>query len=330
MKPCYTVAIVGGGLTGIMAARILREKGMEDVILIEKNSSVGGRMATCLIEPGIVDYGAQFFTARSPILQSYVSKWLQANWIKRWFGNTYPRYTSTTGMNSLAKHLAMGIETKLNTRVNSIDEKEEGFILSFESGESLQARSVILTAPAPQTEMMLYKGRVTLNENVMSTLSSIHFQPSLVALLTLNRPSRIPATGHLDKNLPEEIERIVDHQKKAISSSPTISVYMKPEWSLKAYNEKDEVLLKQILQLTEGYIEPDSIQTLQLKRWKYSEAIQPVRMPYLLASLSHPLFIAGDAFLFPDDPAGRTRIESAFLSGLAVGEELYQHLQKRN
>ncbi|WP_406688061.1 NAD(P)-binding protein, partial [Rossellomorea vietnamensis] len=42
----YEVIIIGGGLSGIMAARTLMENGVKDILIVEKSKSVGGRLAT--------------------------------------------------------------------------------------------------------------------------------------------------------------------------------------------------------------------------------------------------------------------------------------------
>ena len=75
------IVIVGAGLTGIMAARTLTDKGYE-VLLIDKGKSVGGRMATRRIGGGKVDHGAQFFTVRTERFQSEVDQWLSQGFIK--------------------------------------------------------------------------------------------------------------------------------------------------------------------------------------------------------------------------------------------------------
>lgn len=69
------VVIIGGGLTGVMAARTLKENGVDDVLVIEKGKSLGGRMATRRIGEGRVDHGAQFFTVRTKHFQSFVEEW---------------------------------------------------------------------------------------------------------------------------------------------------------------------------------------------------------------------------------------------------------------
>ena len=85
------VIIIGGGLSGIMAARTLLNKGIKDILIVEKSRSVGGRLATRRIDKGKADHGAQFFTVRSSELQKDVERWLEAGWVKRWFGTPYPR-----------------------------------------------------------------------------------------------------------------------------------------------------------------------------------------------------------------------------------------------
>ena len=53
------VLIVGAGMTGLMAAQVLRS--ISSVLLLDKREQVGGRMITLPIGPGLADLGAQFF-----------------------------------------------------------------------------------------------------------------------------------------------------------------------------------------------------------------------------------------------------------------------------
>ncbi|MBE0566903.1 MAG: NAD(P)-binding protein [Krumholzibacteria bacterium] len=57
------VLVVGAGMSGLMAAQTLTDQGVR-VLVLEKDSSVGGRLATRRIGGGRADQGAQFFTAR--------------------------------------------------------------------------------------------------------------------------------------------------------------------------------------------------------------------------------------------------------------------------
>jgi hypothetical protein len=78
------VLIVGAGMSGLMAAQTLRERG-HSVQLIERGRSVGGRLATRRVgDGGLADHGAQFFTVRSDTLQSYVDRWLAQALVYVW------------------------------------------------------------------------------------------------------------------------------------------------------------------------------------------------------------------------------------------------------
>ena len=57
------VAVIGAGVAGLACARTLMQAGHE-VTVFEKESGVGGRMASLQTDYGSFDHGAQFFTVR--------------------------------------------------------------------------------------------------------------------------------------------------------------------------------------------------------------------------------------------------------------------------
>lgn len=316
------VIIVGGGLAGIMAANTLKEAGITDVLIVEKSKSVGGRLATRRIEEGKVDHGCQFFTSFTEPFQKYALIWQKNGWIKKWFGGTHPRYFSVYGMNSLAKMLAEGLNTKLNTKVLSVHEEEHGFKLITDQ-EELQAKAMILTAPMPQTIELMRAGNIQLQNSIKEEIEAIQFSPCIVAIAQLDQPSNLAALGYADSKLPDGIERIVDNQKKGISSIPILSIYMTSEWSKENFAGEDQQLLATILEkLKDKYLNGTQVVFAQVGKWRYSEVSNVVRKPFLNAELSQPLIFAGDAFLNPKDPATRARVESAALSGIAAGKEM--------
>ncbi|MFN9945496.1 MAG: FAD-dependent oxidoreductase [Planctomycetota bacterium] len=60
-----SVAVVGGGIAGLAAARALQHAGVRATVF-DKGRSAGGRAATRRREPHQFDHGAQFFTVRTP------------------------------------------------------------------------------------------------------------------------------------------------------------------------------------------------------------------------------------------------------------------------
>ncbi|MEW9672232.1 NAD(P)/FAD-dependent oxidoreductase [Ammoniphilus sp. 3BR4] len=320
------IIVVGGGLAGIMAASTLQEKGIKDILIVEEGSVIGGRMATKGIGKGRFDYGAQFFTVRSPRLQLQAEEWLGKGWIKRWFGDAYPRYTSMDGMQSLAAKLAEGLPLRLETKVKAVREARDGLEVELESREKLLADGVILTPPAPSTQVILRNGGISFQQGDLPLLLEQKFNPCFVALLQYSKSTKLEYPGHLDQGITAEIERIVDHEKKGISPVAAVSVYMTGEWSRANFEKTDEQILDSILEVAGSHLAMEGPIEKQLMRWNYAEAVHIARKPFLDGGLSHPLLIAGDAYLSKEDPAGRTRLESAFLSGVSAGEEMGKKL----
>lgn len=58
----HRVAVVGAGIAGVTCAQVLTDAGHE-VVIIERNAEVGGRMRTWHVDGLQCDYGAPFFTA---------------------------------------------------------------------------------------------------------------------------------------------------------------------------------------------------------------------------------------------------------------------------
>lgn len=318
------IVIIGAGLSGLTAAKVLKEQGFSDVLLLDKGRSAGGRLATRRIGKGKADHGAQFFTVRTEALKEEAALWLEQGWIKKWFGDPYPRYTGVEGMNSLAKKLAEQFDVKTETKVIRIQEAENGYVLVTEEGGKIRSEALIMTTPAPQAIELLEESGVDPGDR----LKSIKFNPSFVALVTLKESLIIGDEGHIDQSLPDGLERIADHSLKGISAEPIASIYMTGEWSRNWYDQPSEEVIAEILKRAEPFVHPENIAAVQLKRWRFAEAVRPIYQPFIELENKHPLLIAGDAFLHQDDPAGRTRFESAFLSGKAAAEALAERLKK--
>ncbi|WLR57877.1 NAD(P)/FAD-dependent oxidoreductase [Guptibacillus hwajinpoensis] len=324
------VAIVGGGIAGTLAARKLTEDGI-NVLVLDKSKSVGGRLATRRIGDGRADHGAQFFTVRTDQFQQFVDEWEQNQWISRWFGDKHARYKATNGMNQLVKNLASGVPHQLNSKVERIERAEEEYVVISEEGERVQASLVILTPPAPQTLQLLEASDVQLSDQSLQSLNQITFDPAIVGLLTLKKEeeTRLPPEGHKDSDLPDGIERVVDNREKGISDERIITVYGTPDFSKSFYHHEDEAVLSEMLKKIDHLLPLESLVSQQLKRWRYAQAVHVHNHPFLNVSDKEAIFVAGDAFLHENDQAGRTRIESAVLSGVAVAEEIKQLVKRK-
>lgn len=323
------VAIVGGGMTGILAARKLMNAGWS-VLVLDKSKSVGGRLATRRIGDGRADHGAQFFTVRTDTFQELVDEWETNRWVSKWFGEKHPRYKAVNGMNQLVKNLANGVPLQLVSKVERIERDEEKYVVFSEKGEQVKASAILFTPPAPQTLQLLESSKVSLSEEAVKALDEMTFDPALVGLLTLDgETAGLSPEGHIDSGLPDGIERIVDNQVKGISDEKIITIYATAAFSKAYYDQEDKSVLDRMLSKLGHVIPRAAISSQQLKRWRYAQAKHVHHHPFLQVSPHEAVYVAGDAFLHEGDPAEKTRVESAVLSGLSVAEELQQYLNEK-
>ncbi|TGB02707.1 NAD(P)/FAD-dependent oxidoreductase [Halobacillus salinus] len=309
----YEITIVGAGLAGLTAARRLSKQGRNQILLVDKSKSVGGRLATRRVANGKADHGAQFFTVRTDELEEDVNEWLNQGWIKPWFGEDHTRYTAVEGMNKLAKHLGDGFSSKLQSEV-SVIRKEEGYYqLEDLEGNVWQSEKVLLTMPAPQIVQLINQSSISIQPKVVKQLKAVKFEPTYVGIFHFKSGTTLPESGQLDHDLPDGMERIVDHQKKGISEDVIVTVYMTGDWSRRHFGE--DYVMGLMKEMAEPYLDWEDLESEQLKRWRYAQAKQVLREPYVDLTGDGTLVAAGDAFLRSNDPAGRTRFESAYLSG---------------
>ncbi len=316
----YSVTIIGAGLTGISAARKLQEQGVTDFIVVDKGKSVGGRLATRRVGDGKADHGAQFFTARTEELKTEVDHWLSKGWIKHWFGEKYPRYTSVNGMNQFAKELAEGLPVSLQTKVNKINEDAKGMILVDSIGNVWRSERVLITIPVPQVIELLKNSEVSISHGAVKLLKSITFTSTYVGIFEFENSTKLPDNGHIHEELPDGVERIVDHKKKGISEDTIVCVYMTGDWSRRHFGE--DYVMSLIKEKAGKYLDWADLKSEQLKKWRYAQANQTVNEPYVDLNDNGRFIVAGDPFLREDDTAKRTRFESAYLSGNDAGDYL--------
>ncbi|GEN33822.1 NAD(P)/FAD-dependent oxidoreductase [Aneurinibacillus danicus] len=348
--PKQPIVIIGGGISGLMAARTLVEAGEEQVVVLDKGRSGGGRLATRRIGDVAFDHGAQYFTVRTSEFMAYVEEWKKNGWVTEWFGAPHVRYRADGGMNRLTRHLAEPLDICVRVRVTSVEAEPNGWLLHWVSEEqeyvpqtydevmpediydpgnkaNIRARALIVTAPPPQALYLLKQGGVQVDEEQASKLRAVSYLPCLAALLTLDGPSAVPAPGYIRAKDPDEpVQLVVDNYQKGISAKPALTVYACGKWSRAHFAQADEDILRQLLQEAQVWRGGSAIVDAQLKRWRFSlaETVYPGRF----AEVAHnaPLLVAGDSFISPKDEAQHARVESAVLSGIAAAKRLLELL----
>jgi predicted NAD/FAD-dependent oxidoreductase len=323
------ILIIGGGMSGLCASRVLTAAGRSTVV-IEKGRSVGGRMATRRLSHGACDHGAQFFTARSERFQALVSSAVDADVAALWSrsfarageeqstSDGYPRYRGNPSMNAFPKWLAQGQQVRLETTAISLGLESNCWRATTSSNEIFEATSVFLSAPIAQSLNLLDRGDTALPPGENRILRDFRYHPCFALMLLLEGPSAVPHPGGLypyGQDVSEPISWIADNSQKGVSPGfTTLTVHAGSRWSAERLEADPESVKQELIALANPWLGKGRVLESQLHRWRYSKPVKPFSAPFLRSSLTPSLYFIGDAF-------EGAKIEGAALSGWAAAED---------
>ncbi|MFT6051040.1 MAG: renalase [Halioglobus sp.] len=317
------IVIIGAGLAGLSAASELKKLGV-DVLIVDKGRGLGGRLAGRRIGDASFDHGAQFMTTRHPKFVEQVRQWMAAGVAQEWYSsfpgqaNSHARYRGVPTMTAIAKHLAIGLNVQLSTKVESIGISDGGWVTHLDNGHSITSGSLIITSPVPQTLDLLSCGNIQLSPYNASRLTRIQYESCIAVMATLDQPSIIQPPGALVID-SGPIAWISDNQQKGVSSIPAVTIHGSGDYSAKHFDEDRDEVAKQLIKAATPYLGAAVIE-YQVHGWRYSKPVVVDDRPCMLASESTdlpPLVLAGDAFAGP-------RVEGAVLSGWAAADCIAQ------
>jgi len=316
-----SVLVVGAGIAGLVCARTVAAAGVA-VRVLDKGRGVGGRMATRRAGDAVFDHGAQFFTCRDPAFASVVDELAGSGAARPWFrglltfgGGTVDdggnRYRGDPGMTAPAKTLAAGLDVRCAARVTAVSPEGPRWVAHLDDGSTEDATVVVLTAPVPQSLVLLDEGGVRLPRALRSRLDRIAYDPCLAVLATLTEPTTLPEPGAL-RPAEEPVAWITDNQRKGISPVPSVTIHAGPHTSRDLWHEPDEVVAGELIRSVRPLGVGAPLAT-DVVRWRFATPVDPLPERCVSTTAPLPLVFAGDAF-------GGPRVEGAALSGIAAGE----------
>lgn len=317
--------IIGGGLTGLIAATLLQRQGHR-VTVLDKGRGIGGRLATRRLTlgekiEGVFDYGTQYFSVKDPRFQVWVDEWLHQKVIKVWShgfeqpdGN--PRYCGVKGTRGIAKYLAKHLAVHTSTRVIKIN-REDQWQITTADHQSYRSKALVMTLPVPQSLTLLDTSSLVLPENLRQSLLKIKYYSCLAILALLEKPSKIPTPGGITPE-PESLVWLGDNHQKGISPHGyAVTIHASPEFSDTHWDDDDSEIAAQLFAAASEYLGSKIIK-YQVHRWRYS-------LPqtfYSQACAKLPQFslvLGGDAFV-------AAKLEGAVISGMAAAKFINQQL----
>jgi len=319
------VAVIGAGLSGLVCARNLVDRGYQ-VRVFDKARGPGGRMSTRRAGAWRFDHGAQYFTARDPRFVRAIESWQQVGLVERWEGITAvldrasiavkddatERFVGVPGMNAVCRHLADGLEVSYRTRVESLELMNGRWRIVEDGGAELgRFDGVVISAPAPQTARLL--GNVA--PDLADRAGRAKMAPCWAVMAGFPAALATGFDGAFVDNSPLSwVSR--NASKPGRPDGEGWILHASPEWSqhhLEVEHETAAGLLLKAFAEALGGLDASPVH-LEAHRWRYALPIEPLREACLF---SPELRLAACG-----DWCGGPRVEGAFLSGWSAAESL--------
>lgn len=301
------IGIIGAGLAGLTAARILADAG-HSVWLFDKARGPGGRMSTRRVETlqgmAFFDHGAQYFTVRDPGFADAVARWEAAGVAARWEAPGENAWVGAPGMNAIIKAEAADHDVRWNCRIERIERIGETWRLGHAEGEQ-DFDAVIVAVPAEQVAPLLAAHAPDWAALAETTVS----QPCWTVMAAF--AERVDFAADCLRQTGAIGWAARNSAKPGRSGPECWVVQGSPQWSATHLEEEaDTVIAALLAELAHatGSTLPETL-VVQAHRWRY--ALSGAAGRTMLWDEGSRLGVSGDWLIGP-------RIESAWASGRAL------------
>lgn len=281
-----TVVVVGAGIAGLACARELVGAGVPARVL-ERDTQVGGRLASEWLGGRWVDTGAAYLTADDPAFLGRLQSWRIAGLARPWtdtfrgqHGLPTLRWAAPAGLRSLADDLARGLDVTLGTDVTALP----------------GAQAVVLAMPGPQA--LRIAGGAVGREQAWSP----------VAAAVLTYPERVWPDFHgVFVNDHPVIATVCDDGDRRGDRAPVLVAHSTAAYARQGGGGAE--IAKAVGDVLGIAAAPE----ISVRFWEHA---QP-RAGHGGFAVTGNVYLCGDAF-------GRPRVQTAWLSGRAAARAIIQ------
>ena len=311
-KEWMKIAVVGAGISGLVCARHLVAGGQE-VTVLEKSRSLGGRCATRKFGDHVVDTGAQYFTVRDPIVRKEIEqvagvqfkKITQPILIAGKKGEVYregeERFYIGNGNNRLGAMLADGLEIRKEVEVGVVT-------LVGKEWEVAGGRYdvVVSSAPWPQSAKILGGSQ-----------DAVGYEPNLTALLEYNGGWSGAVYAQIDSSGEDPLSWVACENAKVgrvVDGSTVYVIQASAKYSRENLEKKPEEWVGDLqARLEQAWgLNPEKRGQVMSHRWRYARRERDSGHP---AELPKGLYLCGDSEV-------DSRLESVWRSGKETAEKI--------
>lgn len=342
------VAVVGAGVAGLACARALAEEGLS-VRVFDKGRAVGGRLSTRAVRDDRFDLGAQYFTVRDDRFARCVRAWVGAGVCATWRGRvvafeegsgdraprevepTTERLVGVPDMTALARSLARGLDVTTSARIERIARERGGLRLlgrrldadAGEHGDLGSYDAVVVTVPAPQAAPLVRD----VSESLAREASRVTMLPCFAVGLVARPGDALAAIpwdgaffGRDDARSASALAWAArDSSKPGRAPGERWVLHASAAWSrARVVAPRDAAAAALVAELAAALgLDALAPASSTAKLWRYARAEAPLEGGALFDE--HARVAVGG------DWAAGSRVEGAFLSGLALAERVLGH-----
>ncbi|MDX1640294.1 MAG: FAD-dependent oxidoreductase [Balneolaceae bacterium] len=315
------IGIIGAGLSGLTAGRILARSGHE-VTIFEKSRGYGGRMATRYAGKGLgsnMDHGLSYFQVKSDPFKEFADELLDEKLIQPW-GKKFaafdgerflesspnissgPFYTSTKGMNEIGKYLGRWVDVRTETKVGGLTyfgtnrSKKRSWMVNLTSSETFEADAVVIALPAPQAYGILGMARDETNTlKIIRQIDEVTYNQTFSLMVGYGSQEAPDWHGVICRN--STLDFVSNETLKRDTQECSIVLHASDSFTREYRNSDEDTISKKMLgelaEIAGGWAAtPD---WSQLHFWRYSSAKKVIDSPYLeLEDEDAPLALIGD------------------------------------
>jgi renalase len=328
------IAVIGAGIAGLTCAQKLQQAG-KSVVLIDKSRGLGGRLATRRLAGTHADHGVCYLQPKGDQFRQWISELVAAGILRVWTEGIHslsadgilqpptkfaPYYAAPLGATSIAKYLGRDLEIIGDKLITSIDPINNGWRLSTKDPEfNITAEQVIFATPPAQALVIAKK---EIDPTCIKQLSKIQFSRSITAIAIYPTTDQTAASAITWQGI-QCIEHPIlawiglDSSKQLNPTQPVLVIQSSAAFAEQYFDAPDlaisgQKLIDAIATFIPTLTTPELV---QVHRWGYAFAQNPLPVQFLTAQTTAPLYFCGDW-------CGGNRVESAYLSGLAVADQI--------
>ncbi len=309
------VVVVGAGISGVAAARALTDGGRE-VVVLDRGRRIGGRMASRRTDGRMVDTGASYFTVSDDTFRAQVADWEARGLARPWTdtfsvshdGDLSPksgpvRWAAAGGLRSLVEDLAAG----LDVRETTVEHIGPGRVV-----DGLPASAVVLAMPDPQAVRLLDPAYATVVEALDDP-----FDPVLALTATWPARSWADVDGAFVADDPI-LSWVADDGRRRGDGAPVLVAHSTPTFAAEHLAAPSEAAGPMTAALRDALGIDTEPTSTHVHRWTFGKPSGTRERSFFLDD--QLVGVCGDAW------SDKPRVESAYLSGRALGAALLERL----